>query len=981
MSGDYSRYTFDATRNFAGVLLEQGRPLLDQDWNEWVFEVKRLVQATTLDTFGGAAVVPATTPDAFAIAIDGTGLTIGAGRLYVDGLLAENHGTDTVTWDPQLAEVHGSKPTPFEKQPWLPAPAAPDLAKAGTFVLYVDVWEREVTAINLPGLVEKAVGVDTTTRIQTVWQVRALEVKGAASGSLGCDTNLADWNTLTAPSAGRLSTHVAAFGSDDPCIIPPEGGYKGRENQLYRVEIHTAGPPGTATFKWSRENASVEAHVMSFTNNASFVVDSVGKDDKLGFQPGDWIELTDDRHELNQLPGMLLRIATGGVDSVSRTITVEQAITGTDFTVPGTPDPLNVTRIRRWDQKGQVFETDVTPITVYTDLSAAGATGSIVVPAAPAAIVALENGVAVSFDVAAAGGTFRTGDYWLFAARAVDASVEILDDAPPLGIHHHYARLAVVTGPGTVTDCRTPWPPTQVEGGDGCACTVCISPADFKKDNGVLQEAVEKVGRTGGTVCLEAGEYALREPVKVANQAALTLRGQGDATRVVSLAGSAFLVQARADVAIEAMAIVIDRSENAAGIVMMGSADADLTVDSVDIATKAAEGNDPNQPSVVAIGIVKQVGRLILRRNTFRTPNGLVSIAGEVPRDGNANGIDLRELHASDNTFSCALTAVNVLLKAADGSVVRLEGNGVDQCSDTAFAIASGGSDAAVHLNGNRVFVFGNGVVTNATSVSILDNDFAQIRVIADKGAGRAILIGDDSGKTGVLRHALVVDNRIQDFRDGAIQAGYAFASLVVRGNRIDGCGSGVVALMDTVGDDGQCSVAVSDNIIRADKGLDPGDRIFLGIAVARITKSKSKLGEVDVLMMKSAATIAGTKPKKMAPDVIDAGSRFEVLGNQVSARVRAVAVIASAPGYCNVSNNQCTVVSADDVPALLASATSVVVGGNQVQGQQPAISVIAGTQGDRSPAATILGNIAVGGILLNGAALDAPWKDLNVQI
>src|SRR6185295_16365471 len=42
--------------------------------------------------------------------------------------------------------------------------------------------------------------------------------------------------------------------SEDPCIIDPESVYRGAANQLYRVEIHTGGVAGTATFKWSRDN-------------------------------------------------------------------------------------------------------------------------------------------------------------------------------------------------------------------------------------------------------------------------------------------------------------------------------------------------------------------------------------------------------------------------------------------------------------------------------------------------------------------------------------------------------------------------------------------------------------------------------------------------------------------------------------------------------------------------------------------------------
>src|SRR5260221_5553059 len=131
-------------------------------------------------------------------------------------------------------------------------------------------------------------------------------------------------------------------------------------------------------------------------------------------------------------------------------------------------------RVRRWDQKGLVFRTDPsgTPMQVQ-DLDASTSLGVIAVPAAGTTLI-LESGVTVSFDSTGAKG-FRAGDHWEFAARTADASVELLDRAPPRGIHHHYARL----GPwdvaaGTVTDCRNPWPPATA--GTDCGCTVCVTP-------------------------------------------------------------------------------------------------------------------------------------------------------------------------------------------------------------------------------------------------------------------------------------------------------------------------------------------------------------------------------------------------------------------------------------------------------------------------------------------------------------------------
>ena len=73
------------------------------------------------------------------------------------------------------------------------------------------------------------------------------------------------------------------------------------ENQLYRVEIHEPGAAtsGGATFKWSRDNASVMSGVTaiaSVTNSAGnpasqLTVVSLGRDQVLGFAPGNWIEI------------------------------------------------------------------------------------------------------------------------------------------------------------------------------------------------------------------------------------------------------------------------------------------------------------------------------------------------------------------------------------------------------------------------------------------------------------------------------------------------------------------------------------------------------------------------------------------------------------------------------------------------------------------------------------------------------------------
>src|SRR5262249_13282111 len=151
-------------------------------------------------------------------------------------------------FDDLLDERQFADPIHYEQQPYLFVP--PELPKTGHHLVYLDVWKREVTHLEDTNLVESAVGVDATSRIQTVWQVRVLTNDAGAATGESADADVPGWSALIAPSTGVLTTgtfDVAA--TDDPCELPPTGGFRGLENQLYRVEIHDPGQPGgTATF-------------------------------------------------------------------------------------------------------------------------------------------------------------------------------------------------------------------------------------------------------------------------------------------------------------------------------------------------------------------------------------------------------------------------------------------------------------------------------------------------------------------------------------------------------------------------------------------------------------------------------------------------------------------------------------------------------------------------------------------------------------
>jgi hypothetical protein len=413
MGADLSRIRHSPLLDFAGVELKQGGVLLDADFNELVAAVDRRLRAAASDILGRST-VSSTTPDAFSITAGAGSLSIGKGRLYVDGMLAENHGAASrdpakKLFDPLMAEVSFADPIAYDVQPYLPN--APALPTTGTHFVYLDVWQRELTYLERPELVEAAVGVETSSRLQTVWQVRALKDDAGSATCASPDEDVTGWSDLIAPSSGRLTTGTFDVPpSSDPCELPPTGGYRGLENQTYRVEIHDAGlPGGAATFKWSRNNACVGSRVASMVSANELELQTLGRDDVLRFNSDDWVEIIDDVSEFSQRGGVIRKIT---VNEAARRITFTPALPlemlPAAFPSSDFPRDRNM-RVICWDQNHKVLQAGAGGTTsVFQDLDAVGSTGVITVPAAGTTLL-LENGVTVSFTTVGTKG-FRPGD-------------------------------------------------------------------------------------------------------------------------------------------------------------------------------------------------------------------------------------------------------------------------------------------------------------------------------------------------------------------------------------------------------------------------------------------------------------------------------------------------------------------------------------------------------------------------------------------
>ncbi len=803
MGGDHTRFTFDPWRDFCGVLMQQGKVQLDADFNELVEIIDRRLRAETLDIIGPSG-VPRAAPDGFKVAVTGGLLTIGRGRLYLHGLVVENHGTDP-GYDQVLGEMLGQKAVSFTKQPYAWADPSSMMPSSGRHVAYLDVWQREVTAVEIPDLVDRAVGVDTATRSQTAWQVRLMAIDGTVS----CANINQGWfaaQAATKPSAGRLSCQTSPGAtSSDPCLILPEGGYQGTENRLYRVEIHDGGGVGQATFKWSRDNASVVCAVTAISaDRKRLTLAALGRDAQLGLGKGDWVEVIDDRLEWSHLPGVVSRIAEDP-DRASNTIVLTTAL-GAGIFDTASPAARH-TRVRRWDQSGKVFDSN---LAVYRDLDAATSTGVIKVPA-PTTSLVIEDGVQVTFSLATAGGSFCTGDYWIFAARTADRSLEELVTEPPRGILHHYCALAIVNlGSNIViqTDCRTLWPPT-VAAGSSCECTVCVTEDSHATGTLTIQNAIAKVTDTGGTVCLGPGQYFLQEPLRLENLQAVRLVGQGSGSVLdVNHDGAALKISTCSDITISRVAV----SSNGTAVEIDGCNGVRVessffgpgtqTVAAAKLVVAGSLGITVWRCLVLqaatdaAIGLRGLLVGVALRENTVV---GSTAIA-VLPESAWTVGLAVEKNH-----LMSLLAGVDLGLLALHSAETSIVDNTILGPASVAIRALGGVVDTAgvgcrVQISGNLVAPAraGNAIVVGTDETTITGND---LRPAQQESGGHGIVLSPGllaapgvSGDDGFINRCVITGNRIKGMGGHGIffGSGSRVASALVKQNQIahtGGCG------------------------------------------------------------------------------------------------------------------------------------------------------------------------------------------------
>ena len=430
MKGNFSRLRHARAKGYSRVMMQQGRVLLDSDWNEQSDLVTIAIRDLSRDIFGPHG-GPGPEPG-FKLTIEGSKLKIGPGRYYVQGIMVNNENRKPFYVQDQVG--FSKKTLPLENEAWM---------------AYLDVWDDYVAPEQDEALIEVALGgPDTCGRAKTFGQVNYMTLGNLTAAEYkqfeGDPTLVVNkLNENLKDSTGTMSARADAKSAPESlCVIPPNAKYSGLENQLYRVEIHIGGTPDKALYKWSRDNGAVVYPIETIAAQ-TFTVSTLGKDSYTAMREGMWVEYVDDALIAIDGHGILAQVISINRDDFQ--VTLKSADVALPF--PALDKSLNPNpMLRRWDHVGDLTKN----------------LGALEV--AKADDIELEDGIKITFNRGASI-NYNVGDYWLIPARVAGQKIDWpiehnTANTPALlearGLSHVYAPLLLVApGGGSVKDLRT----------------------------------------------------------------------------------------------------------------------------------------------------------------------------------------------------------------------------------------------------------------------------------------------------------------------------------------------------------------------------------------------------------------------------------------------------------------------------------------------------------------------------------------------
>lgn len=473
MKTQISRHGFNPRKRYSAVYQQQGRMITDADWNELSEVAKRRLDRALEDAV--ASGVPREGGAGLEQAGLGQPVRVRAGRLYADGVGAEAVAAS----DPAAATFALTDQADFPSAP--PPPA-------GQWIGYADVWERSVISLEDPDHLRDVAlhGADTCTRSQTMAQIK------------WCPATRDPEDESVNPARGdarlsaELRSNIEIEDPCDPCAVEVASeGTVG--NYLFRLEVHDVegdpAAPDRVVLKWSRENGAEQHEVVNVP---------------AGFSAENWqYEFFDDTTEKH----LGVHLAAGFSPARGN---LEAGPMN-----PVAPRP----RVRRWDgfcaltrngANSWSFDSGRDRSVTLPQPGDAGNPPHGFVAVTDRLVVHLER---VRLELLLEDRTFVAGDYWLAPVREADAAAgTLLDEAPPIGIEHHYLRLGSVDNGGALEALDTArqrqlnFPPlTALEAGDVGYETACTG----NGDNGIFDQTHDTVEKALDRLCaLAAGDVA-----------------------------------------------------------------------------------------------------------------------------------------------------------------------------------------------------------------------------------------------------------------------------------------------------------------------------------------------------------------------------------------------------------------------------------------------------------------------------------------
>ncbi len=558
-TGDITRVLLPPKRQYSATRLQQGRALVDSDFNEDAAlddQSQRQALANIVGTSGSP-------DDGFKVALKPgdarphLALTVPAGQanvvdyqvlpgsFYLGGMRFELEQPESVLFQRDFLQARPDQ-----------LPAA--VVSFGTQLTYLRAWEQTVTAVEDRELLERGMGgADSSVRLRRMRRVEVATVQAAS-----CDAAFAEVVTrLTLPlfgvfgatfdfATGELKSNARlriefleeSTGECPACDPSPDGQYLGDENSAIRIMLTTP-----VTYVWAFGNAApLHRGRIVFDDRTAdgtrIELLTVPKDASQMPRRGTVVELMpwsalleNDEKLAGGVFGLGRIDADTAVGVISRATTDFNAADGSFRIRPLFEPDLQTLKNQRWDSRHPdvargVLNPGENERFVYVRLwhvAESDADAQIVINSGrPLG----RTGLIPRFDSVG-----RSGDYWVIAARTA-ARGELVpreflspNGVAPHGPREFLAPLALVTwanvGFGqlavTVNDCR----PRVRRLGSDC-CTIAVTPGDS------IQRAIDQLPPGGGQVCLAPGEY--REELVIRDRKNVIIQGCGGKSRIVA---------------------------------------------------------------------------------------------------------------------------------------------------------------------------------------------------------------------------------------------------------------------------------------------------------------------------------------------------------------------------------------------------------------------------------------------------------------